>query len=158
MNDAIEVRPIGYVRSEIHESSIEHIQMPGGNGMKAQIELKPEYTAGLKDMEGLHYIFVVFHFHLTDKIKMLSGPADHADQHGVFATRSPSRPNHIGLSVVKLLKVERNVLFIEGNDMLDGTPVLDIKPFVPDIDAPEQENSGWLKNIDRKAWKSTKKD
>lgn len=153
MSKDIHVKPIGFIRSDIIESSVKHIQLPKGNGITAEIEVLPEYQQGLKDVEGFHYIIVLFHFDQSDKEKLLSGPADHANKHGVFATRSPNRPNHIGMSVVRLIKVEGGKVYIENADMLNGTPVLDIKPFVPDIDAPESQNSGWLKNIDRSKWK-----
>jgi tRNA-Thr(GGU) m(6)t(6)A37 methyltransferase TsaA len=155
MRSKIELKPIGMVHSPIKESDIKYIQKPEGNGIQGELEVFPEYALGLTDVEGLNYVIVLFHFHLSDKEKLMSGPGAEANKHGVFATRSPNRPNHIGMSVVKVLGVEGNRVKIDNCDMMNGTPIIDIKPFVADIDAAETQNSGWLKDIDRSQWKNS---
>lgn len=114
----------------------------------ATIELFPEYAEGLKDLEGFSHIYILFHLHLSKKQPLLVIPFLDNEYHGVFATRSPGRPNSIGLSVVKLEKIEGNLLTVKNPDMLDGSPVLDIKPYVSEFDAIKTTKNGWLeKNI-----------
>ena len=114
----------------------------------ASIEIFHEFSRGLKDLDGFSHIYVLFHMHLAKKESLLVTPFLDNHLRGVFATRSPERPNPIGLSVVRLEKIEDNYLYFRNHDMIDCTPVLDIKPYVPSFDMFKVNKSGWLeKNI-----------
>ena len=120
------------------------IQPAGAKGVKGTIELKPEYIKGLKDIEGFSHIILIFHFHLSTGFSLEVIPFMDDKLHGVFTTKAPHRPNPIGLSTVRLIKVVKNILHIEDVDMINGTPLLDIKPFVPKFDNRICEKTGWL--------------
>ena len=109
-----------------------------------RIELWPEYQAGLKDLDGFSHLVLIYYFHRCKEEKLVAKPFLEDVEHGVFAIRSPYRPNHIGLSVVKLEKVTENVVTFSEVDMLDGTPLLDIKPYVAHFDSRESVKSGWI--------------
>ena len=114
----------------------------------ASIEIFHEFAKGLKDLDGFSHIYILFHMHLAKKEELLVTPFLDTHLRGVFATRSPARPNPIGLSVVRLEKIEDNYLYIRNHDMIDCTPVLDIKPYVPSFDVHDAAKFGWLeKNI-----------
>jgi tRNA-Thr(GGU) m(6)t(6)A37 methyltransferase TsaA len=142
--------PIGIIRSPFTEPEGTPIQPPAAKGVKGTVELSEEYTAGLEDLEGFSHIILLYAFHLVKKPKLRVRPFLDDHTHGVFSTRAPNRPNPIGISVVKLVRVEKNVLHVEDLDIVDGTPLLDIKPYVPGFDDREASGIGWLqKNIDR---------
>ena len=136
-------RPIGHVRSSYRDQA----EIPKGKGAehKAEgtIELRPELAEGLQDIEGFSHLFVLWVFDRSEGHSLLSHPPNADRPHGVFATRSPRRPNPIGLTVVELLGREENVLRVRGVDMLDGTPVLDLKPYLSSVPA-EKLRRGWL--------------
>jgi len=111
-----------------------------------KIEIFDEFKEGLKDIEGFSHIFVIFVFNMSDGYNLLAQPPFDTGLHGVFSTKSPNRPNPIGLTVVELKKREDNILVIKGVDMLDGTPVLDIKPFLGYM--PEYIKKGWLEELE----------
>jgi tRNA-Thr(GGU) m(6)t(6)A37 methyltransferase TsaA len=116
----------------------------------ASIEIFHEFARGLKDLEGFSHICVLFHMHLAKKEDLLVTPFLDKHLRGVFATRSPQRPNPIGLSVVRLERIEDNYLYIRNHDIIDCTPVLDIKPYVPSFDVHDTHKYGWLeKNIQK---------
>ena len=136
-------RPIGYVSSPYTETS----QVPKGLGAEHQAEgvlkILPEYEAGLTDIEGLSHLFVIWEFDRAQGFELVGTPPCDNRSHGVFATRSPRRPNPIGLTVVELLRREGGDLHVRGVDMLDGTPILDIKPYLSSV--PEEKlRRGWL--------------
>ena len=139
----IEVHAIGVVRSPFKTTTGMPIQTVAAAGAPACLEVFPEYAAGLRDIEGFEYLFLITHLHqATEKLEVI--PFMDTQSHGVFATRAPARPNRLGLSIVRLLRVEGNCLHFEGNDMLDGTPVLDIKPYVPALDVRSTARIGWF--------------
>ena len=107
------------------------------------IEVDPAFEEGLLDIEGFSHLYVLWHFHKSEGYELLAHPPSDDRPHGVFATRSPQRPNPIGLTVVKLLRREGRMLHVRGVDMLDGTPVLDIKPYLSSV-PPEEIKRGWL--------------
>jgi tRNA-Thr(GGU) m(6)t(6)A37 methyltransferase TsaA len=113
------------------------------------IEVYSEYEDGLSDIDGFSYIIVIFRFHKSRGYRLKLKPFWDNKQRGVFATRAPRRPNQLGLSVLKLLNRRRNILKVEGVDMLDGTPLLDIKPYIPDNKLNRQARIGWLKGKKR---------
>jgi tRNA-Thr(GGU) m(6)t(6)A37 methyltransferase TsaA len=137
--------PIGYVHSDYKDKKTMPRQPRSSENAAAKIKVLPEYQPGLKDLDGFSHIIVIFNFHKSDGFNLMTHPPfEKAGEIGVFASRSPYRPNAIGLSTVRLLKVEEGELHIEGHDLLDGTPVLDIKPYLPDFDEPQQFQIGWL--------------
>jgi len=148
--DTITYRPIGIVHSPFKQPRGTPIQPAGANGVAGTVELHPEYVEGLADIEGFSHIILVYHFHLSRKPALTVKPFMDDDAHGVFAMRAPSRPNPIGISVVRLVRVERNVLHVQDLDIVDGTPVLDIKPYVPEFDIRPVERTGWLEKNVRK--------
>lgn len=120
------------------------IQPAGAKGVAGAIEIEPEYCDGLSDLHEFSHIILIYHFHRSSGYSLRVKPFMDDELHGVFATRAPKRPNPIGISVVKLVKVEGCNLFIEDVDIVDGTPLLDIKPYVPEFDDIKVERIGWL--------------
>lgn len=142
---SVEYQSIGIVHSPFKTPEGTPIQSgaSGGNAF-ATIEIFPEFAEGLKDLGGFSHIYVLFHLHLAKSKSLIVTPFLDTKKHGIFATRSPGRPNTIGLSVVCLEKVEGNILHIRNVDILDGSPVLDIKPYLPQFDVFETTKNGWL--------------
>ena len=143
MSQNVSMRPIGFVRSPYSDTA----QVPKGFGARhdaeGTIEILPEYELGLTDIEGISHLYVIWVFDRSDGWELLGTPPTDTKPHGVFATRSPYRPNPIGLTVVKLVGRDGPKLQVVGLDMLDGTPVLDIKPYLSNI--PESDlRRGWL--------------
>ncbi len=147
--EEIKINPIGVIHTPFKEIANMPIQPLAAQGIKGVIELNEEYLAGLKDLDGFSHITLIYHFHKIDGYKLEVTPFMDTQPHGIFSTKSPKRPNAIGLSTVKLLGIEGNKLFIEEIDVLDGTPLIDIKPFYPRYDNRENVAIGWLeKNKD----------
>ena len=146
MSDAhlIQYRPIGVLRTPFKDIAGMPIQPAGAAGVRGTAEIDPEFAPGLQDLEGFSHIIVLYHFHRAPAPRLLVTPFMDTEPRGVFATRAPARPNPIGLSVVRLLAREGCVLHLENVDMLDGTPVLDLKPYVPAFDGGAAERVGWL--------------
>ena len=142
--DWIRYKPIGIIHSPFKNPIGTPIQPSAGKGVNGTIEIFPEYVDGLKDLEDFSHIILIYHFHLSKKPLLRVKPFMDDQEHGVFATRAPSRPNPIGISVVKLKGVNGNILYIQDIDIVDGTPLLDIKPYVPEFDSVEVERKGWL--------------
>lgn len=139
-------RAIGHVRSPHARAEGAPIQPTGARGVAGRIELLPEFAPGLADLEGFSHLFVLYHFHHSRGFDLSVTPFLDGDPHGVFATRAPRRPNPIGLSVLRLDRIESRVIHLLDVDILDGTPVLDVKPYVPAFDTPEGVvRAGWLK-------------
>jgi tRNA (adenine37-N6)-methyltransferase len=150
MQQKITYNPIGVIHSP--HKTIENIpiQPVGAKGIKGEIEIYPEFKDGLKDLEGFSHIYLLYHFHKAEGYSLQVKPFLDDELHGVFATRAPKRPNGIGLSVLKLNGIENNKVFVENVDILDGTPILDIKPYSSKFNAVENEKIGWLeKNINK---------
>lgn len=137
-------RPIGTVHSPFDDVKGVPIQPTGAIGIRGAIEMAPEFAEGLKDLEGFSHILLIYDFHLSTGYSLLVTPFLDDTPRGVFATRAPRRPNGIGLSVVRLISIEGCRLTIEDVDIVDGTPLLDIKPYVPDFDLRQAERIGWL--------------
>ena len=144
----IKYKPIGIIRSPFKETTGTPIQPSAGKDYEGLVEVFPEYIDGLQDLEGFSHIILIYHFHLVKKGPLKVKPFMDDNVHGIFAIRGPARPNPIGISVTRLLKVEGNKLFVRGIDIIDGTPLLDIKPYVPEFDAADELKIGWLeKNV-----------
>ena len=143
----ISLQPIGVIHSPFKEPTGVPIQPRRDAGTEATVEVFPEFTKGLTDLEGFSHVILVYYFHLCRGFDLMVTPYLDTRPHGVFATRAPRRPNPVGLSVVQLNGVEGSVLHIVGVDMVDGTPLLDIKPYVPEFDAVPECRTGWLEDI-----------
>lgn len=140
----INYQPIGIIHSPFDDIAGMPIQPSGAAGLRGVVEIFPEYTPGLKDLEGFSHLFLLYHFHRAAEYKPLVTPFMDSQPRGLFSTRAPRRPNPIGLSVVNLVSVKDNLLYIENVDILDGTPLLDLKPYVPEFDLPVDARVGWL--------------
>ena len=144
----IKYKPIGVIHSPFKEPKGTPIQPAGAKGTNGTVEVFPEYAEGLKDIEGFSHIILLYHFHLSKRPTLIVRPFMDNEAHGVFAMRGPSRPNPIGISVVCLVRVEGNMLHIQDVDIVDGTPLLDIKPYIPEFDIRGGKRIGWLeKNV-----------
>ena len=143
------MKPIGFVRGPYAETS----QIPKGCGARHEaegvLEILPEFEPGLLDIEGFSHLFVIWVFDRAEGYELLGTPPTDDRPHGVFATRSPKRPNPIGLTVVRLLGRDGNRLEVKGVDMLDGTPILDIKPYLTGVPAEELKR-GWMEEAERR--------
>ncbi|MFW9996217.1 MAG: tRNA (N6-threonylcarbamoyladenosine(37)-N6)-methyltransferase TrmO [Candidatus Odinarchaeota archaeon] len=140
----ISYKPIGIIHSPFKELQGMPIQSTGAIDVEGTIEISSDYIDGLKDLNGFSHVHLLYHFHLSTSYKLIVKPFLDKKLHGVFATRAPRRPNAIGLSVVRLVKIEGNTLYIKDVDVVDSTPLLDIKPYVPEFDVREVQKIGWL--------------
>jgi tRNA (adenine37-N6)-methyltransferase len=144
----IKYKPIGIIHSPFKEPKGTPIQPAAAKGIGGKVEVFSEYAEGLKDVEGFSHIILICHFHLSGKPSLKVKPFMDKQMRGVFATRAPSRPNPIGISIVRLVKIEENILHVQDVDIIDGTPLLDIKPYVGEFDENEVYEIGWLeKNV-----------
>ena len=148
---------IGIIHTPFSNPEGTPIQPTGAFGVKGTVEVFEEYRAGLEDLEGFSHIILVYHFHRSRGFDLRVIPFMDTESRGVFATRAPKRPNPIGLSVVQLVKVEEGILHVENVDILDYTPLLDIKPYVPEFDSPDGVRIGWLKQTGQSS-RDTKAD
>lgn len=138
------ITPIGTIHTPHTTRENMPIQPAGARGIKGAIDVFDDYAAGLKDLDGFSHIVVLYQFHQSEGYSLEVTPFMDTEKRGVFATRAPRRPNQIGLSVIRLMSVEGNTLHVENVDMLDGTPLLDIKPYVPEFDGQQEVRVGWL--------------
>jgi tRNA-Thr(GGU) m(6)t(6)A37 methyltransferase TsaA len=146
--ETIAYRPIGVIHSEHTRAEDTPIQPVYAQECRGQVEIFPEYTDGLRDIEGFSHIYLLYHLHRAGSAKLVVKPFLHDVERGVFATRAPCRPNAIGLSIVELVRREGNVLHLKGVDVLDGTPLLDIKPYTARFDRIEGTRNGWQDEVD----------
>ncbi len=144
MYNEIKLKPIGIIRTPHKTVNDMPIQPIAAEGIRGYIELDPELTEGLLDIEGFSHLTLVYHFHKINGYELKVIPFMDDVEHGIFACKSPKRPNAIGISTVKFISVENNIIHIEMVDMLDGTPLLDIKPFFRKYDNRLDAVSGWL--------------
>lgn len=141
---------IGIIHSPFKEPKGTPIQPRAAQGIEGTVEVFHEYTEGLKDIDGFSHVILVYHFHLSKEMSLKVKPFLDDQTHGVFSTRAPNRPNPIGISVVQLVKIEGNILRVKDLDIVDGTPLLDIKPYIPEFDIRDAKKKGWLeKNISK---------
>jgi tRNA-Thr(GGU) m(6)t(6)A37 methyltransferase TsaA len=142
----IELFPIGIIHSPFREKEGMPLQ-PIRSQEAGVLEVFPDYEQGLQDIEGFSHLILLYHFHQEPQTRMLVKSYIEDSIHGVFATRSPKRPNHLGISTVELVQREGNLLRVFGIDVLDQTPLLDIKPYIPRIDDRAGARSGWLQHL-----------
>ena len=155
----IELEPIGTIHTEFTEIEGMPIQPTGAKGIKGTLVIKDKYLNGLKDLEEFSHINILYLLHKVDGYLLEVKPFMDINTHGIFATRSPKRPNRIGSSIVQLDKIKGNTVYVSNIDVLDGTPLLDIKPYVPQLyeDTIEELKIGWFEKNHNKA-KSQKSD
>ncbi|MEW6718021.1 MAG: tRNA (N6-threonylcarbamoyladenosine(37)-N6)-methyltransferase TrmO [Chloroflexota bacterium] len=138
-------RPIGIIHSpfnRLEEMPIQPTSEVSGAGI---VEISPDFVDGLKDIDGFSHIYFIYHFHKVNQSRLMVTPFLDKELRGIFATCAPSRPNPIGLSLVKLVRVEYNLIHVDQVDVLNfGTPLLDIKPYVPDFEHSQEAPIGWL--------------
>jgi len=143
-----DINPIGIIHSPYKLIEDMPIQPKGASEVAGHVIVDEKYIDGLQDIDGFSHIYLLYSFHKATRIEMHVTPFMDRQTRGVFATRSPLRPNHIGISIVKLTRVEGNKVFVKGIDILDGTPLLDIKPYIEKFDAVQDSVSGWLQASD----------
>lgn len=144
----IAYRPIGVIRSDHLMEAQTPIQPACARGCRGRAEIFPQFAEGLRDLEGFSHIFLVYHFHRCGPARLLVKPFLQDVERGVFAMRAPCRPNAVGLSIVELVRREGNVLYLDNVDTLDGTPLLDIKPYTARFDRVETTRNGWQDEVD----------
>jgi tRNA-Thr(GGU) m(6)t(6)A37 methyltransferase TsaA len=142
---SIHLKPIGVIHSPFTDPKSMPIQPVSKNAAAGSVEVFPEFAAGLKDVEGFSHLWLLYHFHRSRTCALSVTPYLDTVPRGLFATRAPNRPNPIGLSLVRLAHVDGCRLHVENLDVLDGTPLLDIKPHVPEFDCAPGARIGWLK-------------
>ena len=137
-------KPIGVIHSPFTDLEEMPIQPTSDASRPGTVEIYPEFVDGLKDLEGFSHIYLIYHLHKVNKSRLVVTPFLDKEPHGIFATRAPSRPNPIGLSLVKIVGLEGNLIHVDQVDVLDGTPLLDIKPYVPEFENVDFVQIGWL--------------
>jgi len=142
--DQITIHPIGIIHSPYREIKGIPIQGVFNDEVEARVELQEEYAGGLKDLDGFSHAILIYCFNRSQREDIRGRPFLEPQEHGIFAIRSPHRPNHIGLSVVKIKSIEGRFMHFTEVDVLDGTPLLDIKPYVKYFDSRENVVSGWI--------------
>jgi tRNA-Thr(GGU) m(6)t(6)A37 methyltransferase TsaA len=151
MLEAIIYRPIGIIRTPYTAREQTPIQGCFAPESRGCVEVYPEYAEGLRDIEGFSHLILIYHFHRAGACRLIRKPFLDKEKKGIFSIRYFARPNPIGLSVVRLNKVSVNTLEISEVDMLDGTPLLDIKPYVPQFDIKESVRDGWYPNASERS-------
>jgi tRNA-Thr(GGU) m(6)t(6)A37 methyltransferase TsaA len=141
---SISITPIGIIETPFDDLKGMPIQPSGADKIQGTIIIDKEYEEGLSDLEGFSHIILLYHFHKSKGYNLMVKPFMDDQQRGLFSTRAPRRPNPIGLSIVQLIKIENSKISIQGIDVLNGTPLIDIKPYVPGFDAREVTKLGWL--------------
>lgn len=153
----IEYRPIGTIHSNHKDIKGMPIQPSGAIGNSGHIQILPEFVEGLDDLIGFSHIILIYNFHKSEGFSLKVKPFLDIEERGVFSTRAPRRPNSIGLSIVKIIEITDNIIRIENVDIIDGTPLLDIKPYVPEFDQHPADRVGWLEKSKGKV-QTTKSD
>ena len=145
-NTPVEIcyRPIGVIHSPFHAVEGMPIQAAGAAGVLGTVEVFPQFSQGLQDLDGFSHVILIYHLHRSSGFDLLVRPFMDTVNRGVFATRAPKRPNSIGLSVVRLIRISEQTLQVQNVDVLDGTPLLDIKPYIPEFDHHLADRVGWF--------------
>lgn len=144
--EVVQYAPIGFIHTPFKDTAGMPIQPLWARGVKGTVNIDQDYIDGLVDLAGFSHIILIYHFHLSKGFSLRVKPFLDDNQRGVFATRSPRRPNQIGITVVRLESIEGATLHIQNIDVVDGTPLLDIKPFVPEFNFASDVRIGWLEN------------
>ncbi|SEM04158.1 tRNA-Thr(GGU) m(6)t(6)A37 methyltransferase TsaA [Syntrophus gentianae] len=141
-------RPIGVIHSEHTVPEKTPIQPVYARGCKGEAEIYPEFEQGLSDLDGFSHLYLIYHLHRAESAQLMVKPFLQDVMRGIFSTRAPRRPNPIGLSIVELIQRKGNVLHLDGVDILDGTPLLDIKPYTAKFDFFQTTSNGWQDEVD----------
>lgn len=152
------ITPIGTIKTPFKQLEEMPIQPKGAMRAEGKLILEEAYALGLKDLEGFSHIYLFYHFHKANRTELTVTPFMDTVPRGVFATRSPLRPSHIGMSITKIVSISDNIVNVEGIDVLDGTPLLDIKPYIPQFDSVADVKTGWMDSKSDKDVASTKSD
>jgi tRNA-Thr(GGU) m(6)t(6)A37 methyltransferase TsaA len=150
-------QPIGIIHSPFNSLEDMPIQPTSDTSGSGTVEIFPQFIDGLKDLEGFSHIYLLYHFHEVHQSRLIVTPFLDKEPRGIFATRAPSRPNPIGLSLVNLVRLENNLIYVDRLDVLNETPLLDIKPYVPDFEHIQNVQVGWLEQVKRQV-KNQKSD
>lgn len=150
MNQKILYNPIGIIHSEHTVAEKTPVQPVYAYGCQGRIEVFEKFKTGLSDLDGFSHIYLIYHFNQAPPVKLKVKPFLQDVERGIFSIRGPGRPNPIGLSVVELLRMEDNILYVDGVDILDGTPLLDIKPYTAKFDLHNVRKNGWQDEVDEK--------
>ncbi len=145
------MKPIGIIHSPYKEIENMPIQSVGAKDVKGYIEIYSDYVLGLKDLNGFSHIYAIYVFHKNKDYNLLVKPFLDNAERGLFSTRAPKRPNQIGLSIFKIESIDNEKIYVSGVDVLDQTPLLDIKPYVSKFDVINDSKNGWLENVMRKS-------
>lgn len=148
MTGGITFHPIGVIHSAHRDAGRTPIQPAFAKGCLGWAELFSRYAEGMRDLDGYSHIYLIYHLHLARPGKLIVRPFLQDKERGIFSTRTPRRPNPIGLSIVELVRVEGNILHFDGADILDGTPLLDIKPYSEKLDHIHTSRNGWQDEVD----------
>ena len=140
----IYIEPIGIIFSPFKKPKGTPIQSSAAIDTEGKIVIYDKYSHGLKDLEGFSHIILIYYFHLIKKTSLIVKPFMDKELHGVFSTRAPVRPNHLGLSIVRLEGIDKQTLYIKDVDIVDKTPLIDIKPYCPEFDTRKVQKTGWL--------------
>jgi len=140
--------PIGVIRSSHLRPEATPAQPVFATGCVGMVEIFPAFVEGLRDLEGFSHVYLIYHLHRADGVRLTVKPFLQDKEHGIFATRAPWRPNPIGMSIVRLVGRDANILQVEGIDVLDGTPLLDIKPYAKRFDRIDTRRDGWMDEVD----------
>jgi tRNA-Thr(GGU) m(6)t(6)A37 methyltransferase TsaA len=146
----ITLNPIGIIHSPFKEIVGTPIQSVFSKDGEGTVELFPEFIQGLKDLDGFSHIILIYHFHKSKGYRLVCRPFLDDVERGVFAIRTPRRPNPVGFSIVRLKEIRGNIISVSSIDILDGTPLIDIKPYIPQFDAPKASKLGWFKKAFKK--------
>jgi len=148
MSKQLKLDPIGVIETPFREPAGTPIQPSRARGARGEVHIDSRFQTGLKDLEGFERVWLVYWFHKAQGPSLLVTPFLDKQQRGVFATRAPARPSPIGMSVVRLLAVHGGILDVEDVDVIDGTPLLDIKPYIPEFDCHPDSKAGWFDESD----------
>jgi tRNA-Thr(GGU) m(6)t(6)A37 methyltransferase TsaA len=143
----VELKPIGIIHTPYSSREGMPRSTSQAAGTKGTVELFEEYRAGLKDLDSFSHVILIWHLDRSTGFRLEVVPPKQTQTRGLFASRSPNRPNPIGLSIVRLDRIADGVLHVDGVDMLDGTPLLDIKPYIPASDSIPEARAGWLDHV-----------
>ena len=147
----MQISPIGVIKTPFNDLKGMPIQPSGAMDVEGTLVIRAEYEQGLSDIQGFSHIILLYHFHQSSGYDLLVTPFLDTEKRGLFSTRAPRRPNPIGLSIVELTGREKNLIFVKGIDVLNNTPLIDIKPYVPKFDVKEVTATGWLEKTQEKA-------
>jgi tRNA-Thr(GGU) m(6)t(6)A37 methyltransferase TsaA len=143
----IEFQQIGVIHTPYLKLEGMPLQPAGALGVQGTVEVFEEFQSGLKDLDGFSHIILVYYFHQSKNYNLHVVPFMDSKRRGLFSTRAPNRPNNIGISTVKLEKIEKRILYVQNIDILNGTALLDIKPYIPEFDVQSHVRTGWLEKV-----------